>query len=277
MRIIQNLVDKSKWNIKCPYSMDAKFIVVHNTANDAPAWNEISYMINNNNETSFHYAVDGEQVIQGILETRNAWHCGNTYGNRNGIGIEICYSLSGGNKFTKAEENAVKFIAEKLKEKNWDISKVKKHQDFSGKYCPHRTLDLGWERFLNMVREELGELPTPETEPDKEKISVDGIWGKATTKKAQEILGTPADGIIDDQMSKYKEYLLEIDTASWKFENGSGGSMLIKALQKKIGATADGYFGVATIKALQKFVGASVDGYMGNETITKFQEWLNKQ
>ena len=30
-----------------------------------------------------------------------------------------------------------------------------KHQDYSGKYCPHRTLDLGWERFLNNIKEKL--------------------------------------------------------------------------------------------------------------------------
>lgn len=29
---------------------------------------------------------------------------------------------------------------------------MKKHQDFDGKYCPHRTLDKGWQRFLNMVK-----------------------------------------------------------------------------------------------------------------------------
>lgn len=36
-----------------------------------------------------------------------------------------------------------------------------KHQDFSGKYCPHRTLDLGWERFLNKIRTYLGVQNTP--------------------------------------------------------------------------------------------------------------------
>ena len=33
--------------------------------------------------------------------------------------------------------------------------KVKKHQDWSGKYCPHRTLDLGWKRFLNKIEKYL--------------------------------------------------------------------------------------------------------------------------
>ena len=48
----QNLVAKDKYSIKCPNPMTAEFIVVHNTANDAPAENEIKYMISSNTEVS---------------------------------------------------------------------------------------------------------------------------------------------------------------------------------------------------------------------------------
>lgn len=74
VNIIKKLVPKSKWGIKCPYSMTPTRIVVHNTANDATARNEIAYMTNNNNETSFHYAVDDKEIVQGIEENRNGWH-----------------------------------------------------------------------------------------------------------------------------------------------------------------------------------------------------------
>jgi len=161
MKIIKNLVSTSKYNIKCPYSMNAEFIVVHNTANDASAKNEIAYMIGNNNQVSFHYAIDDKEIVQGIPETRNTWNAGdggNGKGNRKGLSIEICYSKSGGSKFIEAEKLAAKFIASKLKEKGWGIDKVTKHQDYSGKYCPHRTLDMGWQRFLNMVKAELDAL-----------------------------------------------------------------------------------------------------------------------
>ena len=159
VNIRQNLVDSSKYSIKCPYQMTAEFIVVHNTANDASAENEIKYMISNNNKVSYHYAVDDKEIVQGIPEDRNAWHAGdgNGDGNRKGIAIEICYSKSGGEKFDKAEENAAEFIASKLKEKGWGIDKVKKHQDFANKYCPHRTLDYGWNRFLDKIKKYLNE------------------------------------------------------------------------------------------------------------------------
>jgi N-acetylmuramoyl-L-alanine amidase CwlA len=158
MNIIRNLVSLSKYGIKCPYEMDAEFIVVHNTYNDAPARNEIAYMIGNNQTVSFHYAIDDKEIVQGIEENRNAFHAGDGAtgdGNRKGIAIEICYSESGGERFIAAEKLAAKFIAFKLNEKGWGIDKVKKHQDFNGKYCPHRTLDMGWNRFLDMIEAEL--------------------------------------------------------------------------------------------------------------------------
>ena len=49
VNIVKQLVPQSKYNIKCPYEMIPTRIVVHNTANDASARNEISYMTNNNN------------------------------------------------------------------------------------------------------------------------------------------------------------------------------------------------------------------------------------
>jgi N-acetylmuramoyl-L-alanine amidase CwlA len=178
MKVIQNLVPASKYNIKCPYPMTPEFIVVHNTANDASAANEVAYMIRNDNKVSFHYAIDDKEIVQGIPEVRNAWHAGdgaNGQGNRKGIGIEICYSKSGGTRFIEAEKLAAKFIAFKLNEKGWGIDKVKKHQDFSGKYCPHRTLDMGWQRFLDMVKSELDKLKGADKVTDKNTPS---SWAK---------------------------------------------------------------------------------------------------
>ena len=159
MQVIKNMLPSNKYNIKAPYTMTPELIVVHNTANDASARNEISYMIRNDNQVSFHYAIDDKEIVQGVPETRNTWNAGdgvNGRGNRKGIAIEICYSKSGGKRFNDAEKLAAKFIAFKLNEKGWSIDRVMKHQDFNGKSCPHRTLQLGWKRFLDMVKAEMG-------------------------------------------------------------------------------------------------------------------------
>ena len=175
MNVIKNLVSQSKYSIKCPYSMTPEFVVVHNTANDATAQNEVKYMISNNNQVSFHFAVDDKEIVQGLPLDRNAWACGdgaNGKGNRKGIQIEICYSKNGGIRFENAEKNAAKFIAQLLKERGWGVDKVKKHQDFSNKYCPHRTLDKGWASFVNMVKDYLNELNKPVQSTQSSSISV---------------------------------------------------------------------------------------------------------
>lgn len=147
-------LNKSKYPTKSPFEMVPEFLVIHNTDNDASAENEIAYMQRNDNKVSFHIAVDDKYAIQGLPLDRSAYHAGdgNGEGNRKGIAIEICYSLSGGERFLLAQDNAAMLAASMLSVRGWDISRVKKHQDFSGKYCPRRTMDeLGWDNFLAKI------------------------------------------------------------------------------------------------------------------------------
>ncbi|MBR9698628.1 N-acetylmuramoyl-L-alanine amidase [Bacillus cereus] len=155
MEIRKKLVDPSKYGTKCPYTMKPKYITVHNTYNDAPAENEVSYMISNNNEVSFHIAVDDKKAIQGIPLERNAWACGdgNGSGNRESISVEICYSKSGGDRYYKAEDNAVDVVRQLMSMYNIPIENVRTHQSWSGKYCPHRMLAEGrWGAFIQKVK-----------------------------------------------------------------------------------------------------------------------------
>lgn len=189
MKNIQNLVTPDQYEIKCPYTMIPAFYVVHNTDNDAPAANEIAYMKRRPEKISFHYAVDDQEVVQGIPENRSAWHAGDGKygdGNRCGIGVEICYSLSGGERFNKAEQNAAKFIAQGLHEKGWGIERVKRHYDFDGKNCPARTMANGWSRFLDMVRVELDKLNNVEEDEEVKKFNTIAEvpdYGKATIQR----------------------------------------------------------------------------------------------
>lgn len=288
----QNLVSRGKYNIKCPYSMKAESITVHNTWNDASADNEVKYMIGNNKKVSFHIAVDDKEAVQGIPLDRNAWHAGdgNGKGNRSSIGVEICHSKSGGERFAKAERNAAELIAGMLKERGWGIDRVKKHQDWSGKYCPHRTLDLGWERFLNLIRGYLGQAtvpvkpqapakPSKPSKPTSNKINVDGSWGQATTKALQKILGTKQDGIVSNQPTINRKYLYSASSTSWQFKKtGYGdGSNVIRALQKLIGAKVDGWFGKNSVITLQRFLKVKADGSMGPATVRALQKYINSR
>lgn len=169
---------ESKYGIKCPYIMNPTGITVHNTANSASAAAEVSYMQGNDNETSFHYAVDNIEAVNGIPLNRNSWHAsdgGNGPGNRTTISIEICYSLHPDESlFDAAELNGALLVAILLRRYGWGIDAVQTHQHYDTKwhkYCPHKTLDRGWDRFLGMVQAYLndeepgGYIPVTPSEP----------------------------------------------------------------------------------------------------------------
>lgn len=165
VKIIQDLVSESKYPVQCPYPMTPQYITIHNTANDASAVNEIAYM-KRNSYNSYHFAVDDVEARQGLPLDRNNFSCGdgaNGTGNRKSIAIEICYSKSGGARYVQAEENCVQLVAYLLKKYGLGVDKVKKHQDWSGKYCPHRILaENRWESFKNRIRQAMGENPSPQ-------------------------------------------------------------------------------------------------------------------
>lgn len=119
--------------------------------------------------------------------------------------------------------------------------------------------------------------PTPTPKPNT--IAEDGIWGVKTTKKAQAVFGTGLDGIISNQLSCYQNNCKGIvGTIEWN-NTKRGGSLLVKALQRHVGVTADGYFEPGTIKAIQRRLGCEADGVLSypSPTIKAFQKWLNQQ
>lgn len=165
---ITNLVPESKYGIKCPYQMKPEGVTVHNTGGRASAADEMNYMRNNNLEKSFHFCVDENEIIQGLPLDRNGWHAGdgNGSGNRKTIGIEIARSTHEDESiFSKSEENAAELVANLCKQYGWGVDKIYTHQHWSGKRCPHKTLDRGWDRFLNIVRKYLGEAEKTEHKP----------------------------------------------------------------------------------------------------------------
>lgn len=146
-------------------------------------------------------------------------------------------------------------------------------------YDPASSARTGWHTFDEFAGD-ISALYLSSIRWDKETIAVDGVWGKATTRKAQQVLGTLIDGIVSNQNSSMKKYLPACDGRSWEFvkpEMVKYGSSLVKAIQKKCGATADGVFGPKTAKAFQKWLGVDQDGYIGTKTVKAFQKWLNQQ
>lgn len=208
--ITKNLVSEDKYGIKCPYAMEPVGITVHNTANSASADAEVSYMISNNNEVSYHFAVDENHAVQGLPLNRNAWHCGdgNGKGNRKTIAIEICRSTSDDESlFDRAEENAAELIAALCKEYGWTTDDIYTHQHWNGKYCPHKTLDRGWERFLDMVREKLGEdVEEPDDMPSEDNQGGDDSGESCGTDVNVTYAVKLEDGTILPEVDNLKDY-----------------------------------------------------------------------
>ena len=109
LNIKQNLLPPEKYGLKSPYNLTVKYITIHNTAEDRPAQWEIQNIIDNEKQISFHFAVDNVDVVQGLPLNRNGFHAGDGKGsgNRESIGIEICFSKSGGPRYYEGEQQAI--------------------------------------------------------------------------------------------------------------------------------------------------------------------------
>ena len=194
----QNLVSTTKHSIKCPYSMTPKYVTIHDTANLAPAENEIAYMIRNDLEVSFHIAVDEKEAIQGLPFERNSWSCGdggNGTGNRNGISLEICRPTNENRSlYDQAEENAVYVAARLLYKFGLGIERLKKHQDWSNKKCPNVILkENRWDGFKGRVQWVLEEIKKGNIEASLES-------GTTEVKKVQSTINHSSSFKVGDKV-----------------------------------------------------------------------------
>lgn len=104
-------------------------------------------------------------------------------------------------------------------------------------------------------------------------LTVDGKWGKSTTRALQKALNTPVDGIISKQPRNSVSQSLYGGTVQF----GSGSSNVIVALQRKVGASADGKLGPTTIRSLQRYLGTVQDGVLSRPSLVvkELQRRLN--
>ncbi len=147
-------------SIKYGYQMETpKYIVVHNTANNASAAGEVNYLHSSENTsyTSFHFAVDEKEIWQALPTTVTGWHAGDGGAedshNANAIGVEIARSTSDDLATRdQAIENAAKLVASLLMEYDLGIEDIVTHKDVTGKHCPHDIFDrYGYENFEALI------------------------------------------------------------------------------------------------------------------------------
>lgn len=138
-------------------------ITIHSTANPkSTAINERNWLTNptNTRSASWHIAVDDKEAVEAIPLNEQAYHSGNSVGNNSSIGIEICES---GNR-AKTIQHTVDLVVKMLHERNWNVSNLRRHFDWSGKNCPNiMSADnwRDWDEFVMRVQRELSKLNKP--------------------------------------------------------------------------------------------------------------------
>jgi N-acetylmuramoyl-L-alanine amidase len=246
-KLVYNWLPSSKYSLKSPFTMTPKYITIHNTWNDAPAKNEISFMLGNTSLTGFHVAIDDVEAIQAIPFNRMAYHAGdgNGQGNRASVGIEICYSKSGGDRYRKAEANAIEYTAKLLVQLNLTPDKVKYHQEWSGKNCPHRILEEGRAvEFKKAISKRYAELIAPPVAPKPVAPTSTKLW-KVYNAQGQQIGAFSVEANAKSLQSEYSGSTIKY------FENGK------EVISKPVQTTATNLYRVFDSKDNQ--VGAYSD------------------
>ena len=256
-KIVDDMIPSNRYYKKSTSAITPRYVIVHNTYNDASAKNEITYMKNNGTMTSFHMAIDDVEVRRALPDHRRSGSTKSSDANGKGISIEICYSKSGGARFDKAEDNAAYYIANHiLKKYGWGIDRVKRHQDFQNKYCPHRTLDRGWNRFLKMVKAYMA--PTPAVTQNIKKTYKLGdreIWWNANK---------PIDRGEDvrelQRLLVCAGYDITVDGSF-----GPAAENAVIAFQKNVNIKDNGVVGKQTIAALSAYIKEGIEDVTRDE------------
>lgn len=151
----QHLIPISNTTSRPQILMKPKHITIHNTGNSkADALANSKYVDTATGYVSWHFTVDDKMIYQELPINEVAWHAGdgNGPGNMQSIGIEICEHQ--GIDWEKAKANAVQLIIMLMEELHIPIENVVPHQHWSGKYCPHKILDDGWDNFISLIKSE---------------------------------------------------------------------------------------------------------------------------
>lgn len=133
--------------------------------------------------------------------------------------------------------------------------------------------------------------PAKPSKPAKNKLTVDGSHGPATTRRKQEIYGTKQDGVVSGQPMCNKKYCYALNKGGCvRWVNGkASGSDMARVEQKELFALGyykgviDGYIGKQHVEAKQRFLKdegfyhGAIDGSYGVETCKADQRWMNSK
>lgn len=265
-----------------------RYVVIHHNAGNLSIGG--CYSVWQSRQASAHYQVDANGRIGQLVHDRDtAWHAGNWTANLDSIGIEHADISSSPWMVSDATlDNGAHLVAAICKcyglgYPQWGVN-VFPHQHFSATACPASL--YGAQRDAYMARAQAwytqmggGSAPSPishKSVPISGKLAVDGYCGAATIRKWQSVMHTQVDGIISGQVVPDNRIYGRPNLVTAQVRYGNTGSNLIRAVQRQLGITADGFLGPNTIRAIQKHLGVGTDGWFGPATVKALQNQLNR-
>lgn len=229
----------------------------------------VSYLCRAGGDTSAHYVVSAGRVTQIVSDRDRAWHAG-VSSNPRGIGIEMRPEMS-----EDDFETAAQLIAA-IRSEHGDLP-IRGHRDFMPTACPGRwyaqlaALDARARAIAGGAAAAPVAPAAQPRHPEAPRIQnglvIDGWWGPDTTRRLQEVLGTPVDEEIWGQWEGHRG-ILEAATGGWEWTQDAPGSKVIAALQGRLGVDADGIMGPDTINALEAHYGFAPDDRLDGPSLT---------
>lgn len=246
-----------------------KSITIHHWGVDGQRFDPVArYLCRAGGNSSAHYVVEAGKVACIVDPDLVAWHSGTREGNQTSIGIECRPEATDADYATVAE------LVAALRKVYGDIPLVR-HKDWKATSCPGRWDIARIDRLARGITAPAAPVSNPKPAPKPPVpaggLALDGFAGPATIRRWQQVMGTAVDGVISGQGSADKKYHVRLETVRYE----RGGSNLVRAVQRAVGATADGYLGPNTIKAIQRRLGVAQDGYFGPGTVVALQKRLN--
>lgn len=139
-----------------------------------------------------------------------------------------------------------------------------------------RVKQVAGDAFITPTEMTTSSKVTAQTKPKKTySVTVDGYLGPETVRALQDYFGLVVDG---EMWGQYRGNQATAAFNQRSVRYGAGGSPVVTALQRKIGASpVDGIWGAGTTHALQGYLGTPVDGeiWRPSTAIKELQRRLN--
>ena len=220
MKIQQMYIPKSP-NKRPMLTKRQKGIVIHSTANTAPAINEAKNLARPGNKkyASFNTVIDDKEIIEVIPHNEITYNAANREGNWHYIAIEM---TEGGNR-DKVIQNTVKYTAMLLKKYGWNTSHLRRHYDFPRsdtgwkKPCPQILMYNNWQGWIefktlveielqgglsNMTEKEVREIVYDIIEPSRNGGSPNAHWAYKHFTNLNELGANLQERRFDDMMTR---------------------------------------------------------------------------